>query len=52
MSNFSKFAKAAAVAVAITTAFATTPAFATTAHPVSLKVTANGANEGAVKGSQ
>ena len=51
MSNFSKFAKAAAVAVAITTAFASTPAFAATAHPVSLKVTANGANEGAGKGS-
>jgi hypothetical protein len=39
MSNFSKFAQAAAVAVAITTAFATTPAFAATAHPVNLKVT-------------
>jgi hypothetical protein len=51
MSNFSKFAQAAAVAVAITTAFATTPAFAATAHPVNLKATANGANEGAGKGS-
>ena len=51
MSQFSKIAKAAAVAVVLTTTFASTPAFAATSYPVKLKAAATGANEGAGNGS-
>ena len=51
MSQFSKIAKAAAVAVVLTTTLASTPAFAAASYPVKLKAAATGANEGAGKGS-
>ncbi len=51
MSQFSKIARAAAVAVALTTTIASTPAFAATSYPVKLKAAATGANEGAGNGS-
>ena len=51
MSQFSKIAKAAAVAVVLSTSIASTPAFAAASYPVKLKAAATGANEGAGKGS-
>jgi hypothetical protein len=51
MSQISKIAKAAAVAVVLTTTLSSTPAFAAASYPVKLKAAATGANEGAGKGS-
>ena len=52
MSQFSKIAKTAAVAVVISTSFASAPSFAASSYPVKLKATATGSNEGVGKGSR
>ncbi len=51
MSRLSTFGRTTAIASVITTAFALSPAVAATSYPVTLKVTATGANVMAGKGS-